>query len=522
MPWEKVNRLFTHKYFLIALLIFLFSLTRFPSLGNDAINPDAVNWHFRSEQFVVGLKNQLWERTYQHYHPGVTLMWIMGPTVEIARQINPEYRVYDHTNFLYLHTLSKYVLVGVQLILTMGVLYVFSKILGFDRGYLVTLLFTLEPFFIGNSRMLHMDVLLTLFLALGLGFAYLGLFSENKEGGLSKPLNMALSGMFLGCSFLTKSIAIGAPLFVLGMILLVFYKEPRKLLKYGAYFLVPFFVNILLFFPAMWVSPIGTIIRIFDEAERVGIRKGHGQIFFGEYTLDPGLLFYPIVGFLKTSPVILAGFIAFFVGLFDYVKNKKIPKAKELSFLGFLTIFFTGYLVVMTASSKKLDRYLIPMFPYFSLIAVWGFEKVLKSVKFLYVGFLLVFLLGLNFLYHPYQFTYTTPVLGSTKNAHEIVAQKPFGIGIPALKEAIFERYGDYPSLGFYDVKPMRTIYKSSQISDVRVYGTDRYDLLVIGPDEEIPQKVLESDHEFNLDYIMRINGLDYWRIYVKETSENQ
>ncbi|MBD3366154.1 hypothetical protein GF360_02295 [candidate division WWE3 bacterium] len=537
MPWEKMNKLFTNKVLLIFVFIVLFAATRLPYLGKDAINPDAVNWHYRSEQFVVGLKNGIWEKTYQHYHPGVTLMWVLGPTVEVARQINPEFRVYDHHNFLYLHTLGKQVLVAVQLILSLGVLYVFSKILGFYKGFFVTALFSLEPFFIGNSRMLHMDVLLTLFLCLGLGLAYLGLFSgkafsKSSEGtvsstGLSSKgifktgnpsIALIFSGVFLALAFLTKSIAIGAILFVLGMAVLVKLKTPKELPKTLLLILVPFVAALFLFFPALWVEPVHTIVRIFDEAERVGIRKGHGQIYFGKYTRDPGLFFYPVVIFLKTSPVLLLGVLAFLATLLKASKGKPLVRFfrdNEISFLGFLTIFFAGYMLVMTISSKKIDRYLVPLFPYLSLMAVLGFASLKKIKSAVIVSLSLLALLALNYKAHPYQFTYTTPLVGSAERAHWMVAQKPFGIGIPYLKELILDSYGkNYPPLGFYDTKPMKTIYPATKVADVDVNGVSDYVFLILGPNEEMPEEVLDSPYPFELDKVVNINGLDYWRIY--------
>src|SRR4030042_6151141 len=101
----------TRKYLAIVCFSIAFLATRLPFLGYDEINPDAVNWHLRSEQFVAGLKSGDFLKTYQHYPPGVTLMWVVGVPIEIARQINPSYRVYNQDNFLPLHQVAKYSLV---------------------------------------------------------------------------------------------------------------------------------------------------------------------------------------------------------------------------------------------------------------------------------------------------------------------------------------------------------------------------------------------------------------------------
>jgi hypothetical protein len=51
----------------------------------------------------------------------------------------------------------------------------------------------------------------------------------------------------------------------------------------------------------------------------------------------------------------------------------------------------------------------------------------------------------------------------------------------------------------------------------VVVSGISRYDLLILGPNEEFPDKVLDSTIKFKLDSVLVINGLDFWRIYAKE-----
>ena len=514
MPLERVistiknscYSVFNSSYGLALIFTLLFVGTRMPYLGPDSINPDAVNWHYRSEQFIVGLKHHQWERTYQHYHPGVTLMWIIGSVVEVARQINPALRIYTHENFLLLHTLSKYALVFVQLALSLFLMALLGKVFSKTKAFLIVTFFSLEPFFIGNSRLLHLDVLLTLFLMIFLTMAFL---SGSKEYPIKlRRKYLFFSGVFLGFSFLTKSISIGGLPFIFAFLFFTYKRDFKEILLQFIFFLLGFFGIVFIFFPATWVSPVQTLTRIFMEAERVGIRKGHDQIFFGSYTIDPGVAFYPVIFFLKTSPMLLIGFFLFLKNVFK----------KTNSFVFLSATFYLGYMGAMTFSSKKIDRYIIPVFPLLAIFSLFGYENVLpkkyqKPVFALYI----CLLLGFNFAFHPYQFTYTTPLVGSAKNAHAIVAQKPFGIGIPALKEKILSNYGDYPKIGFYDIKPMGRIYPSSRIFDLREYGPSNYDIVVLGPNEEPPDYLEEVPSEFILDDIMVINGLDYWRIYVKK-----
>ena len=498
------------KFFAFALFVGLFLLTRLPYLAFDEINPDGVNWHFRSEQFIVGLKTHDWAKTYQHYHPGVTLMWIMGVPIELVKHLSPTYAVYNQYTFETFNYVAKFALVFVQLILSFTMLHLLSRVLGLRKAYFATLLFTFEPFFVGNSRLLHMDVLLTQFLFIGLILAYLQLEKFNVVQGM-------FAGFFLALAFLTKSIGILGLLFALGVggvVVFTKYKW-KKTAIYIVSIAVSFILTIFIVFPAMWVKPVWVINEIFSEGERIGIRNGHGQVILGEYTRNAGPAFYPLVLAMKASPLLLLG-----LGLFVLTLKNNSHKR----FILFLTLFYVGYLVLMSYPSKKIDRYMIPMYPFLAVLSVLGYFKIydrLANIKqktfFVSSKVVLVsaFIIYPLLKFYPYYFLYTSSVFGSSSEANKILAQKPFGIGIHDLKQLIFTKYGAYPRVGFIDTKPMRTIYMNSRIFDIRVNGTSDYDLLVLGVNEDFPEKV-DAD-KFTKDTSMYINGLEYWRIYVKK-----
>lgn len=525
------------KYQFIAISIFtlLFFGTRLPSLGPDVINPDGVNWHERSQMFVVALKKGEFASTYQHYHPGVTLMWVTGIPIELVKKLSPQNQFYNHENFMLFHIVAKLTLVLVQYVLTLGVLYLLYKALAISKykkpffaSVVITSLFTFEPFFLGNSRLYHLDILLTLFIFIALILFYLFLKLKNWR-------YLILSSLFVSLSFLTKSIAVG--LFVYLIVILcgfLFTNKVKKFwLKAVGVFLFFTFLSLFFIFPALWVAPLETLLNIFDEADRVGIRKGHDQIFLGDYSKDPGVLFYIFVFIVKATPVMLFGLVSYIlfklITFISLVKKFRFSNLKisefinRMSFETFLTIFYLGYFIVMVYPSKKIDRYMLPMFPllgiytYLMLVKFQVFVK--NKQKFKVIIFLLVWLYVYPILkIYPYYFTYTSPLVLNSKTANLLIAQKPFGVGIPGLKEFIFEKYGDYPDIGFIDTKPMRSIYMNSRLFDIRISGTSDYDLIVLGPNEEMPDNVIDSPNSFVLDSIYRINGLDYWRIYVKES----
>jgi 4-amino-4-deoxy-L-arabinose transferase-like glycosyltransferase len=516
MLWEKISSTRKGRYALIFVFVLLFLVTRLPRLHNDVINPDGANWHYRSQQFINGLKYQQFEKTYQHYHPGVILMWATGVPVEVTKQLTPE-KSYDVSNFQLFHFVAKFGLVFVQLGLTLAAVYVFSQIFGFRKSLLIAGLFSLEPFFVGNSRLYHMDILFTLLLFISLGLSYLYI----KKGGGWRGV---FSGLFLAFSFLTKSVGIGALLFVL-LAIVLFFREHRswkRVLSQLGVVLGSFVVFTFMFFPALWAAPLHYLVEIFSEAERVGIRKGHGQILFGEYTRNGGLLFYPLVTALKVSPFLLFGLGVYVFSLFKgRVRFKEFGKFKKfkLSFSPelFLTVFYLGYMLVMLVSSKKLDRYLLVIYPLLSLLSLQGYvwlKDRFKAWGWVSGIFGLVFLVYPLVSFFPYYFTYFSPVFGTAKNAHSVLAQKPFGVGVYELQELIYERYGRDVSMGFVDVKPMESIHANSKVFNIREYGASNYDILVLAVNEEIPDNLIDV---FVQDEVLEINGLDYWRIYVKK-----
>lgn len=511
---------------LIFVFIGLFLLTRLPMLGYEAINPDAVNWHLRSEQFVNGLKYMQLEKTYQHYHPGVTLMWIIGPTVEILRQFFPIHRVYNHDNFIVFHIFSKFSLISIQLILSVLAIWFLTNATRLRTGLIVVSLFTFETFFIGNSRLLHLDILLSLFIFLALVSFFAGI-KQNSSWFI------AFAGAFTALAFLTKSIAVGLFLYLLVFGAYFLYKRSglKVAISLGAIFLFSTIAVLFLAFPALWKDFGAVMLDILNEAERVGVRKGHGQLFFGEYTRDPGLFFYPLVIAIKTTPFLLFGVIAYLIHVARNFLNKEklISQAKSLvsgdkGLVLFMTIFYVGYFLVMLFPSKKLDRYMLPLFPYFAMLTYVGYKHFLKDFGKVAQILVLVLFLGTYVLpiitKHPFHFTYTSPLFVNAQNADKIIAQKPFGVGIYQLKTKIIYDFGHYLPVGFYDVKPMSMIYKNSRVHDVRVSGTSSYDVLVLASDEEMPDEIINSEWDFEYHDSVWINGLEYWRIYAKTNAE--
>ncbi len=525
MAWAKM--IDKKRFFWLIVFVLLFLLTRVPDLTRDTINPDAVNWHYRSEQFVVGLKHFIFEKTYQHYHPGVTLMWLTGVPIEIYKQIS-HVIVYDQFSFYAFHFIAKYSLVITQLALSLVLMFWLSKVLEFKKAWLTVFIFSFEPWFIGNSRLFHMDIIFALFVFAALTTSHIYIKEERWHWA-------ALSGFLCGLAFLTRSVGLGVWLFVLGAgggFLYLKTKEISKVLKFCLITSAVFIITTFALFPALWDSPVEVMANIFAEGERIGIRKGHGQIIFGEYTRNAGPIFYPLVLLLKLSPFIILGILSYIAAMVEIFKTKQTTKEiiilkdeKVVGIISYMLIFFVGYFLVMTFPSKKIDRYMLIIFPYFGLLASFGFLYLFEKLKVIFqrsqellVLIFIAFVAIPTIQMRPYQFTYTNPFLGSATSANGIIAQKPFGIGIFEVKNHLQTKYGSAVEVGFIDAKPIKSIYPNSLVSDIRVNGVSDYDVLVLAVNEVMPEKVLESEVKFTKDSSIYINNLEYWRFYVKES----
>jgi len=461
-------------------------------------------------------------------------MWLVGPTVEVLKQLYPAYSTYNEITFPTYHMFSKISLIFVQLGLTIFALYLLETILkDYKKAFLIIALFSFEPFFIGNSRVLHLDILLTLLLFNGLLLSYLHLKKFSWWQGI-------LAGIFFGLSFLTKSVGIGGVLFASGVggLYWILRRNYGRGIKYALSLIVPAFLTTLVLLPALWVDPTYVLTQIYEGIANTGILKGHNEIFFGEYTRNPGILFYPVILLIKTSPFMLLGLL---VALIKANWRRMKQYIVNMDIAVFLSIFYIGYFVVMTIGAKKIDRYMLPMFPFLAVLVTLGLFSWREVLTKRFTQLVLAILLGVSFIMpmfklFPYYFTYTNPLFGAPQFVHEnIVAQKPFGVGMFEVTTALQQKYqcaGNvlakahkptcvrYPPVAFLDPKPMFWLYDKGQVKYTKIDGTSSYRLLVLGVNEEIPEKVSKSSYDFKHSESIYINGLEYWKIYVRSDKE--
>jgi len=512
-----VRKMKTSTLLCIVAFVLLFLFTRVPRLHNDIVSTDAVYWHDRAEKFINALKDRDYSETYQMYHPGVTLMWITGFTAEVYSRVKgiPTDAVFS--NFVALHYYAKLVLVIWQLVLLVYIIYLLSKIFEFKKAVFMVALFSFEPFFVGNSRLLHLDVQISLYILIGLLLSYLNARKFSFLG-------VVLAGFFFGLATLSKTLFLGGALFGLfaGGVLSFTNNGLRESLKYTLTFLFSFIFTYFLLFPAFWVAASATLSTIISDSLEVGNKLGHKQIFFGEITRDPGLTFYPIVLILKLSLVTTFGLILYlFKQFMCFIKRlfKKSVKInlRNISFISYIGLFYFVFFLVITYFSKKVDRYTIPLFPFLGIMAVLGYYSIIfKNKAKLLVIIVLFSIVYPLFRIFPHYLTYTNLIIGNADTGNKIIGQKLFGIGVFDLRDFIIEKYGPNTKVSINDPGPLISIYGENMVYNISEEHPNSYKLMILGPNKKPPPSVVNSGVRFVYKDSIYINGLEFWRIYKK------
>lgn len=514
------------KYIGILIFFAIYLLTRFPSIGTTIVNTDEVYWQSRSSNFLNAIKTRNYSATYQKYHPGVSLMWdfsIMSLIISAFTEMSPS-QVFNNFNFI--HTGTQVFLVLWFLVLSILLIFTLYKIL--EKWWLsifAVILLTLEPFYTGNCRLIHLDAQISYCVLLSLALIYLYIFKERRIWYL------VFGTFFIAVAALNKSLFLGTLLYCLfvGALLICVKNGFKRSLKYFLTTILMFLLFYFSLFPSMWVSPGKTIKRMFTDSYQTGIEEGHNQVFFGQDTKNPGFTFYPILIFMKTSPFMLIGIIFFLSSVildsYRNIKFKEKHSLKNIPFILFISVFYIGYFCGISYFNKKIDRYIVSLYPYFALISAVGWFRVRKIKTLILPGtaiFLCTTIYPLYTLF-PHYLMYVNPMIGDSKDANGIVGQKMFGIGIFELKNYISDKYGETATLGLNDTvfRSLRSIYPRGKVYNLLFTHPRKFDIMVLGPGKNY-FRIFEDypKHKFYYVDSIYIDGLEFWRIYEKEKNK--
>jgi len=375
-----------------ALAIALFLAALVPRITQPAafVAGDELTWSHRSARFLTALSGGRLADTSQAGHPGVTTMWldtiglVLSPDVDRAAlaEIAARPVVGDPDSLRLLAELlfaSKW-MVGLVTAIGIGLMYLLARRLVSDPAALLgAVLVTFDPFLLAHSRVLHLDALLTTFMALSV----LALLIWNQTPAKKTVQWLILSGVFAGLAALTKATALFLIPFA-GLVLFfaggdefagrrVWLRRVQQILLAGIVWSLGLVVTYVVLWPAMWVDPAGTLQQVLGRAFTYAETAHESNFFWGANRPDPGPAFYPVVLAYRLTPVTLIGLAAGVAALWS---NWRHHRQDVLRWLLAFVILFTLF---MTMGAKKGDRYILPVFPMIDLLVGIGLWQLAHS-----------------------------------------------------------------------------------------------------------------------------------------------
>ncbi len=151
-----------------------------------------------------------------------------------------------------------------------------------------------------------------------------------------------------------------------------------------------------------------------------------GSFFMGKvfkHPEEPGLLFYPVVLLIRSTPVT---FIFSLISLFFLTKTSRL-KLKSRKNIFLLVSFILIFTIIMSIALKKGDRYMLPVFPIMNILAATGLYYSMKRIVsnrryFLTILSIIVLFHAYSSLsLHPYYLSYYSPLLGGPSHAPDII-----------------------------------------------------------------------------------------------------
>ncbi|NJN65758.1 MAG: phospholipid carrier-dependent glycosyltransferase [Chloroflexaceae bacterium] len=378
-----MNQVFSVRSRWVVLSYLVISLTalalRLLDLGSFANEDEVQYWFHRSDVFLRAIQSGDFAATAITTHPGVTTMWC-GSVGILLRDTLFDTGLLKEETFSTILTLMR---LPVALINSLGVLLGYALLRRMFPPLLAALaafLWATDPFVVAFDRILHVDGLTGTFATLSILAA--GVYWNHSP----RLAWLVLSGACAALAILSKSPGV----VVLPVVVLLALAAPgkprlRPLVLWGAVGVL----TVMLVWPAVWADPS----RVF-EVLRVGVEvEGssphvQGNFFLGREMDEPDLRFYPVVLVLRTTPLTLVGllllpFAMVFEGHGERGARGTGPGqgmgSRDVALLAGFVILFV---LAMSFFPKKLNRYLVPVFPAVDILATAGLMGVmLRSCK---------------------------------------------------------------------------------------------------------------------------------------------
>jgi hypothetical protein len=317
--------------------------------------------------------------------------------------------------------------------------YLLKRLLGGRLGFLSALVIALDPFFIAHSRILHVDAPLTFFMIISFLALLLYLEEEKKRW-------LVVSAVAGALAVLSKIAGIALIVILVATLivypLLRYYPDEKKRRRtYGLYskvlivWLVISAMAFFMLFPNMWKQPLSSLGLLAANLASILTAKAHPKSgdFWGLTDADKSPLYYILTFPFHLTPFTTIGLIlgiVFVVSIMTvWIRRRAIITDRFSRILLSLSLFSAMFMAAVSITPRRIDRYLLPIFPaidIISVMAVWLLLKYFKQAKarqWVLGGAAALFLFSSAQVVaaYPYYLAYFNPLVGGGNVAQQFL-----------------------------------------------------------------------------------------------------
>ncbi len=545
------------KALLFLLLVALLAVPRLIAIDRFA-TVDEPYWLTAGSDFYYALGQRAFANTVYDYHPAVTTMWIV--TAAMLAYF-PQYRGFGQGYFdVYKDSLERFLLshdhtpLGllaagriiqalVIVFLLLVVFWFLRRLLGDAIAWGALLLVSFDPFFLGHSRLLNHEGMLSLFVMISL-LALLAYFLSER-----RLIYLLISGAAAGFAQLTKSSSV-AILPLIGLLFLLDIFAPRGIswkkrlvaaLRESAAWLIILALVYFVFWPGMWVAPREMLYQVFGnalsyafEGSRLSVTGGVQPAQFQFHIADILAYFRSVLW--RTTPIAWFGFLLCLLAAVWQTWHERIVLI-SLFLIGLLFILLFG-----VASGRNSAHYVLTSYVSLDILSAAGFAYSAnwlasrfpdargKALPALILGVAVLLQVGSALPYYPYYYTYYDPIMEAFQPGRQnpsfgygegldlaasYLAQKP-----GAAKSTVVAFYGRGPFSYFYPGKTeqLKPVYADAENVPqlLQVIHASKYVVLYYELEHarNSPANVMHALSGVQPEKTIWLNGIEYIRIY--------
>ena len=396
---HKVDVYLAIGLFLVALLPRVLGLGTF-------LTADEKTWIGRSYEFVRAFHDLRFNDMLQTTHPGVTTLWVSGLAVMAKSAIS--HIPYADANLIYFVKTTQFSIAFLNALAVPAIFLLLLLVLK-NRflAILSSLFITFDPFIIGYSRVVHVDVLMGSFLTLAVlaTMLYARMLSRRW---------LLVSSVLSVLAILTKFPAIFIMPFII-VSLVVYHPQAirswvfvKDRIRDALIWILMGVVITLLIWPALlWVpNPSGNVLELKRDLVTATVTPHDSE---EDYNLDP--MHYPYALLDRSTPITLPFACIGIIAIVVLMTKKRMPKEKAL-----ITLYLIGFVGMMTLGAKKGDRYIVTVFFALDILAAYGIYWLIthfwakkRIVLYIVSAIAVLYTASVVASYHPYEIAYSNP-----------------------------------------------------------------------------------------------------------------